>query len=237
MHPRLTRAAQQERADLLLALQDVHLDDSSDVRLMRLTGKKFSTKDAYSALAPSSGQDDQISKQIWGSAVPNKVKIFTCLYFKDRLSSCANLLQKHVLDDDICRRCNNSVEDRQHVFFGCPSVAALWPVLGLTAVSTSSDDEVWTLRLPRRLDAKLWASVLLTLLWRLWDARNGEVFRGEQTSTVKILTRVTEDLAVWKKRLVLKKAGTADSIHAWQMYLNECKLSAHVPPMLSVTTV
>ena len=109
--------------------------------------------------------------------------------------------------------------------------------IGLTAVSTSSDDEVWTLRLPRRLDAKLWPSILLTLLWRLWDARNGEVFRGEQTSTVKILTRVTEDLAVWKKRLVLKKAGTADSIHAWQMYLSECKLSAHVPPMLSVTTV
>jgi hypothetical protein len=142
-----------------------------------------------------------------------------------------------VLDDDVCRRCNNSVEDRQHIFFRCPSIAALWTVLGLTAVSTSSDDEVWALRPPCKLDAKLWPSILLTLLWRLWDARNGEIFRGEQTSTVKILTRVTEDLAVWKKRLVLKKAGTADSIHAWQMYLNDCKLSAHVPPMLSVSAV
>ena len=40
LRPRLTRAAQQERADLLLALQDVHLNDSSDVRLMLLTRKK-----------------------------------------------------------------------------------------------------------------------------------------------------------------------------------------------------
>jgi hypothetical protein len=77
-------------------------------------------------------------------------------------------------------------------------------MLGLTAVSTSSDDEVWTLRPPCRLDVnvKLWSSILLTLLWRLWDARN-EVFRGEQTSTVKILTCVAENLAAWKKRFVL----------------------------------
>lgn len=122
---------------------------------MLLTGKKFRTKDAYYALAPSSRQVDLISKQIWDSAVPNKVKIFSWLYFKDRLSSCANLLQKHVLEDDICQHCNNSVEDRQHIFFGCSSVPPLWTMLGMAAVTTSSDEEVWALRSPCRLDIKL----------------------------------------------------------------------------------
>jgi hypothetical protein len=92
LRPRLTRSAQTEHATLLLTLQDAHLDDSSDVRLLLLTGKKFKTKDAYPALAPSLGHEDLISKQIWGSAVPNKVKVFAWLYFKDRLSSHANLL-------------------------------------------------------------------------------------------------------------------------------------------------
>lgn len=27
---------------------------------------------------------------------------------------------KHVLDETICRRCNHPMEDRHHVFFGCP---------------------------------------------------------------------------------------------------------------------
>jgi len=34
--------------------------------------------------------------------VLTKVKIFAWLYFKDRLSSRANLFAKHVLDDNIC---------------------------------------------------------------------------------------------------------------------------------------
>jgi hypothetical protein len=240
LRPRLTCTAQCEQANLLLSLQDVHLDNSSDVRLLLLTGKKFRTKDAYSALAPSSGQRDLISKQIWGSAVPNKVKIFAWLYFKDRLSSRANLLQKHVLQDDVCQRCNGCVEDRHHIFFGCTSIISLWTMLGLSAVTTTLDDEVWALRPPCNLDIKLWPSVLMTLLWRLWDARNGDVFRGEQTSVTKIITRVTEDLATWKKRFVLRRAGTPDSIHAWLMYLDGCKHSVSpisLVPATSVTSV
>jgi hypothetical protein len=113
-------------------------------------------------------------------------------------------------------------------------------MLGLYAVTTTSDDEVWALRPPCNLDIKLWPSVLMTLLWRLWDARNGDVFRGEQTSVTKIITRVTEDLATWKKRFVLRRAGTPDSIHAWLMYLDGCKHSVSpisLVPATSVTSV
>ena len=63
------------------------------------------------------------------------------------------------------------------------------------------------------------------------------MFQGDQTSITKIITRVTEDLAVWKKRFVLRNAGTADSIQAWLLYLNECKHSPHVPVLPPVTTV
>jgi len=101
LRPRLTSAARSKLATLLSSLQDIRLDDSSDVRLMLLTGKRFNTKDAYAALKSPAEYEDQHSKFIWSSAVPNKVKVFAWLYFKDRLSSRSNLYRKHVLSDDI----------------------------------------------------------------------------------------------------------------------------------------
>ena len=71
----------------------------------------------------------------------------------------------------------------------------------------------------------------------LSSAVSGARSQGDQTSVTKIITRVTEDLAVWKKRFVLRNAGTADSIQAWLLYLNECKHSPHVPVLPPVTTV
>jgi hypothetical protein len=65
---------------------------------MQLTGKRFNTKDAYAALKPTVECEDLHGKYIWRTAVPNKVKIFAWLYFKDRLSSRSNLHRKHVVD-------------------------------------------------------------------------------------------------------------------------------------------
>lgn len=143
LRPQLTGAAHSELAALISTLQDVQLDGSSDIRLMLLTGKRFNTKDAYSVLRPSSGHDDLNSKYIWGSAVPNKVKIFSWLYFKDRLSSRVNLFRKHVLEDDKCERCSNSVEDRHHIFFGCPSISTISAHLGMSAAVSASDEDIW----------------------------------------------------------------------------------------------
>jgi hypothetical protein len=54
---------------------------------------------------------------------------------------------------------------------------------------------------------------------------------------MKIITHVTEDLAVWRKHFVLRNVGTSDSIQAWFLYLNECKQSPRVPLLPPVTMV
>jgi hypothetical protein len=77
LRPRLTNAASAQLASLLICLQDIELDDAHDQRLMRLTGRRYSTKDAYYALGDSQGQHDVHGQRIWGSKVPNKVKIFS----------------------------------------------------------------------------------------------------------------------------------------------------------------
>jgi hypothetical protein len=65
-----------------------------------------------------------------------KVKVFAWLFFKDRLSTKANLLHKHVMEDSVCQRCSHPVEDRQHVFFDCPLSSEIWDCIGLSSVPT-----------------------------------------------------------------------------------------------------
>jgi hypothetical protein len=77
--------------------------------------------------------------------VPNKVKIFAWLYFKDRLSTKANLFYKNVKEDAICSCCEHPIEDRHHTFFGCPLSRDTWNTIGIGLLSTMDDTDVWTL--------------------------------------------------------------------------------------------
>lgn len=117
-----------------------------------------------------------------GTRLTNKVKNFAWLYFKDRLSLRANLFANHMLEDNIFRLCSNCVQDGKHIFLKCSSSSKLCGILRLCHVEEIMDMDTGTARTPLHLDAKLWPFIWLTLLWRIWDARNAEVFRSEPFS-------------------------------------------------------
>jgi hypothetical protein len=70
------------------------------VRVLKTTGKPFTSRDAYAALDRRHETPDTHGRRIWETCVPNKVKVFAWLYFKDRLSTRSNLHAEHVLDSD-----------------------------------------------------------------------------------------------------------------------------------------
>ncbi|CAD6207229.1 unnamed protein product [Miscanthus lutarioriparius] len=201
LRSRLTNAAATQLADLLLCLQETNLGDGADERRLKHTGKVFTARDAYATPDRRSDTPDVHGRHIWGTRLPNKVKIFAWLYFKDRLSTRGNLFAKHVLDDDACQRCSGCVEDRQHVFFDCTSSAELWQMLQMSSVAELADANVWTGCPLPHLDAKLCPFVFLslTILSRIWDARNAEVFGSEPSSSRRIITRVCDDPVIWQK--------------------------------------
>ena len=201
LRPRLTNAASAQLANLLSSLQEISLREGPDIRLMKLTGKSYTSKDAYAALDRTQGTPDTHGRRIWATRVPNKVKVFAWQYFKDRLSTRSNLHAKHVLDSDQCQRCANTVEDRHHAFFMCTASSEVWRKLGFDGASFLSDEHIWSFVTPPSLDVKLWPFVLLTILWRLWDARNGEIFRGERADSRLIINRICDDFVIWRKRL------------------------------------
>jgi hypothetical protein len=111
LRPRLTSAASSQLAALLSLLQGIELDELPDQRRMKLTGRRFTSRDAYHAITDVESMDLH-GQRVWKTRVPNKVKIFSWLYFKDRLSTRSNLHAKHILDHALCERCSQQPEDR-----------------------------------------------------------------------------------------------------------------------------
>jgi len=115
--------------------------NAPDQRLLVSTSAKFNVRDAYKLLTYT-GMQDQNSINVWRTKVPNKVKIFSWLLFKDRLSTRSNLFHKSILDDDKCQRCGSCIETRHHLFFGCASSAELWTALRLMGITSSTTDSL-----------------------------------------------------------------------------------------------
>jgi hypothetical protein len=142
LRPRLTNAASAQLDTLISCLHEFRLREGSDSRVLKLTGKPYTSRDAYTALDSTHGSADVHGCRIWKTRVPNKVKIFAWLYFKDRLSTRLNIHSKHVVEDDHCQRCPASLEDRHHVFFTYAASAVLWCKIGLPDIASLSDDEI-----------------------------------------------------------------------------------------------
>ncbi|CAM0884058.1 unnamed protein product [Alopecurus aequalis] len=193
---RLTPAASSELRLLDLLLQDVSLSPNADDRAL-LDGTRFTARGAYAAL--STQMHDSELDTIWTSFTPQKVKIFGWLLHFDKLNTRANLLKKHILESATCPRCSHPVEDRQHPFFSCPLALAVWARIGINP-STNQFSDLWATPTPHGLPLEPWPSVALTILLKIWDARNAMVFRSVSQDTNTTLCNIVNDLRLWIHR-------------------------------------
>ncbi|WVZ83202.1 hypothetical protein U9M48_030372 [Paspalum notatum var. saurae] len=154
--------------------------------------------------------------RIWKSWMPNKVKVFAWLFFRDRLRTRVNLHRKHVQPVDACSRCRTSSEYWKHAFFHCPYIAELWSRIGVNISNVHETEDLWSAHHPAAVCSSHWADVLLALLWRIWEARNNHVFGSELSCVRVVISRVCDDLNIWRYRLpVHSRAG----LDAWRMHL------------------
>jgi hypothetical protein len=86
-----------------------------------------------------------------------------------------------------------------------------------------SDEDVWSATIPDGLDSALWPFVLLTILWRLWDSRNGEVFRSKTSNYRAALNNVCDDFVTWRKRL---PTNLVSSLDGWRSFLVGCNATS-----------
>ncbi|KAJ1294370.1 hypothetical protein BS78_01G141200 [Paspalum vaginatum] len=222
LRPRLTSAAEAELTSLLQMLEQVQLSDSPDERKMHLSATPFSSRCAYSMLVDSSSNDAN-GLRVWKTRMPNKVKVFAWLFFRDRLSTWANLHKKHVQPEATCSRCGSASESWHHAFIQCPFIVDLWARLGVDLTAVQETDDLWTIDPPSTLGSEHWSSVLLAILWRLWEARNNHVFRAERSCVRVVLSRISDDLKIWRHRFPVHARAGLDE---WRTFLVTCNYNS-----------
>lgn len=188
---RLTLAAEEELVSLLASLQDFLPSEEEDQHLL-VGGSDFSTKHAYDVLMRKSDLD-LIAPLIWQSKAPQKLKVFAWLLFKNRLNTRVNLAHKSIISSNLCPRCLQLSEDTIHLFITCPLADRVWQRVGIVPLAADIN-ELWDLALPRHLPPKAWPLVLLTILWKIWAARNDMLFRSTNQRFVITLRLVISDL-------------------------------------------
>lgn len=129
-----------------------------------------------------------------------KVMIFGWLFYLDRLNTRKNLRKKHILSSDTCPRCNNAVEDHEHLFFTCPAARRVWRATGIRPQFTRIA-EFFTTTLPAALPSSVRPFMLLLILWEIWDTRNKKVFQSLVADTRGTVKAILEDLIFWSHRL------------------------------------
>lgn len=81
-------------------------------------------------------------------------------------------------------------------------------MIDIPLIGTATDEDVQNISpSARTLDTTLWPLILVTVLWHLGDARNGVVFRNEDSSVRCVLTIVSNDLVICEKIFCVQKLG------------------------------
>jgi hypothetical protein len=130
-------------------------------------------------------------------------------------------MHKHIITSQECPRCQAPMEDRSHLFFHCPASAAIWNRMAITP-NASSFSDIWSSPLPPNLPSSIWNSVALTILWKIWDARNAKVFRAIDQSPATTLSNIIADFTLWSHRF--KQAGMIVDANLWRSHLSHCNI-------------
>ncbi|KAL4563422.1 hypothetical protein LXL04_027464 [Taraxacum kok-saghyz] len=141
---------------------------------------------------------------IWCKLVPIKTNIFIWRARQDRLPTRQNLERRGVtIQTTNCPWCHTSEETNQHVFTCCRTanetlaITASWcSALDLPPVISGLDDLLMQQRYPKHSkNSDVWEVIARTLLWCLWNYRNGMVFEGEMKTNMQLLMEIKTLLA------------------------------------------
>ena len=118
---------------------------------------------------------NQVWARIWKLHVPNKIKVFRWRACQNILPTCENLIQRRIIEDDICNIYQRFPETAIHALWECGAAQDVWagcPVQSLQKCLTGQKD---VLQLFAALMLKLSEDdfkLFLVQCWLIWNQRN-----------------------------------------------------------------
>jgi hypothetical protein len=121
--PRLTDAADRERAMVASEMAAVTLSDAADRWALRHCHKRGGALDvgALYRMCMFGGVDASFAPYIWENSAPSKVRVFPWLLVQARILLRASLLKKKILSaaEAVCPICKDPEESASHIVFHC----------------------------------------------------------------------------------------------------------------------
>lgn len=194
--PRLSSAATIELDELQLLLQSFTRNDEQDSRrnARSYTGN-MTTKQIYEARLPT-GTVNPAWNFIWNCKAPLKVRMFSWLLARDRLSTKQNLEKKKIVPSAICDICNSEAETASHLCFLCPFATNFWDKIGVQP-AVLDVRQIHLLKPGQGVPTNHYQVFYLLCFWAFWNHRHDVVFRGQAPSLSSCLRRCISEATLW----------------------------------------
>ncbi|KAH9708382.1 hypothetical protein KPL70_012867 [Citrus sinensis] len=134
----------------------------------------------FPARSTSSAATQNQWNVIWLFTLPEKIKIFAWRAVKNLLLLVENLWKMKVIQEPLCQFCNKKLETIFHALVGCKVVKKIWKITRFEDdLKDSVDQDMLSLLIGLKLRrSKDDIELLVTILWMIWNARNGWIFKG-----------------------------------------------------------
>ena len=152
-----------------------------------------------------------LCQEIWKAWAPAKLKMFAWLLHQNRLW-CNDLLQRRGWPNSyFCQLCLRNLETAVHQFWSCPFAKTSWTSLsswqhcqGLSITceytdSSSLDMMEAMVAATQPVHAKGIKSLIMLVLWKVWQERNSRVFRKQEVTAQDVIKAIRRDFCLWQQ--------------------------------------
>lgn len=202
--------AHRNNSDLVSEVLDLHrliqrrqlnfqAEDQDQIRWNLEGSGQYSSRSAY-ALQFLGSTTGMFQAMIWAIWAPAKLKMFAWLLHQNRLWCNDRLQRRGWPNSYFCQLCLRNLETSAHLFWSCPFTKTVWTSLsswqhcqGLSKAclpnECSSLEKVEAMvSATGPAHAKGIKSLIMLVLWKIWQERNSRVFRKKE-ATVKASCR------------------------------------------------
>lgn len=187
----------------------------------------YSVKSAYETISDFGTEEHGlIFDLIWRSWAPSNARAFGWRVFLNRIQTKNNLIRRNIpIQNPTCTWCGNMEETTSHLLFHCSFAWKVWSLtlnwLGLYVVLPNEQKDHFlqftgSWFLPKRNGL---ATIWLAVIWQLWIARNGSIFREEEVEVTRVFEEAQAKSWCW---LRARNKAFIHSISEWYNHPLDC---------------
>ncbi|KAK8986478.1 hypothetical protein V6N11_010034 [Hibiscus sabdariffa] len=180
----------------ILSIKSPDPTDIDDFIIWRWNPKHvFKTKSAYFRLASSSWDfTNPCWADIWKTRVPQRLRLFLWIAFRDRLMTNLERCRRSVGHHPYCTTCDTHDESTLHILRDCKFAREVWlyflpgvysPIFFTESLQAWLLSNIHCHALASEYSIP-WSTIFISILWQLWKARNEHVFNSIPQSPIDV---------------------------------------------------